>query len=194
MAALLLCLLFARHGDLLAEGTPAPAIDARGQDGRAFGGELDGRVTVVDFFATWCPHCRDSLAGHDRLMEAFGDRVRLLIIDVDEEPSLVRAFFARRRLPTGAELVFDRASLTSRAWKVTGFPTMYLLDRGGVVRYATSGYAYSQIVTLSKLIPSLEHERPGGRAGKRARGASANTTTSSTEDAHARALGVEVLH
>jgi len=141
VTVLLLCLLFARHGDLLSKGTPAPAIDAREQDGRAFGGELDGRITVVDFFATWCPHCRESLAGHDRLMATFGDRVRLLIIDVDEEPALVRAFFARRRLPAGAELVFDRAMLTSRAWKVTGFPTLYVLDRGGFVRYATSGYA-----------------------------------------------------
>ena len=192
MSALLLCLLFARHGDLLSKGTPAPAIDAREQDGRAFGGELDGRITVVDFFATWCPHCRESLAGHDRLMATFGDRVRLLIIDVDEEPALVRAFFARRRLPAGAELVFDRAMLTSRAWKVTGFPTLYVLDRGGVVRYATAGYADSDIVYLSKLIPYLENERSGSRSGKRGRGASA--TTSSTEDDHARAMGVEVLH
>jgi thiol-disulfide isomerase/thioredoxin len=188
----LLLMLFARHGELLAEGVPAPRIEARGRDGRAFGGDFEGRITLVDFFATWCPHCRDSLAGHDRIMAAFGDRVRLLIIDVDEEPALVHAFFARRRLPPGAELLFDRSKLTSRAWKVTGFPTLYVLDRAGVVRFATSGYDDDDVRRLAKLIPSLENEASGGRSRKRARGA-AVPASASADDARARAMGVEVL-
>jgi thiol-disulfide isomerase/thioredoxin len=190
---LLLLALLARHGDLLAEGTPAPRIEARGHDGRAFGDDFGGRITIVDFFATWCPHCRESLAGHERLMKAFGDRVRLLIIDVDEEPAFVRAFFARRQLPAGAELLFDRASFTSRAWKVTGFPTLYVVDRGGVVRWATSGYDDSDITHLSKLIPRLESERSGARAAKkRGRGGAASAETAA-DDARARAMGVQVL-
>jgi thiol-disulfide isomerase/thioredoxin len=194
LKVILLAMLFARHGALLPEGTPAPRIEALGHDGRAFGGDFEGRITLVDFFATWCPHCRDSLAGHDRLMAAFGDRVRLLIIDVDEEPALVRAFFARRRLPAGAELFFDRSSVTSRAWRVTGFPTLYVLDRSGVVRSASAGYDTSDVGYLSRLITRLENERPGGRATGRGRGAPRNVAASSAEDARARAMGVEVLH
>jgi thiol-disulfide isomerase/thioredoxin len=190
MNALLLLALLARHGDLLAEGVPAPRIEARGHDGRAFGGDFDGRITIVDFFATWCPHCRESLAGHERLMKAFGDRVRLLIIDVDEDPAFVRAFFARRALPPGAELYFDPASFTSRAWKVTGFPTLYVVDRGGLVRWATSGYDDSDITHLSKLIPKLEKERGGGRGARRRGGAAADAAA---DDARARAMGVQVL-
>jgi thiol-disulfide isomerase/thioredoxin len=189
---LLLLALFARHGDLLAEGTLAPRIEARGHDGRAFGGDFEGRITIVDFFATWCPHCRESLGGHDRLMKAFGNRVRLLIIDVDEDPAFVRAFFARRQLPPGAELLFDPASFTSRAWRVTGFPTLYVVDRTGVVRWATSGYDDSDITHLSKLIPRLENERPGARTARK-RGRGGATAETAADDARARAMGVEVL-
>jgi thiol-disulfide isomerase/thioredoxin len=191
-AAVLALALLARHGDYLAEGTPAPRIEARGHDGRAFGEDFEGRITIVDFFATWCPHCRQSLAGHDRLMRAFGDRVRLLVIDVEEDPALVRAFFGRRQLPAGAELLLDPAGFTSRAWRVTGFPTLYVVDRAGVLRWATSGYDDSDITHLSKLIPKLEKERPGARVARK-RGRGGDAAEAAADDAHARALGVEVL-
>jgi thiol-disulfide isomerase/thioredoxin len=192
----LLLMLFARHGALLPEGTRAPAIEARGADGRPWGQDFQGRITLVDFFATWCPHCRRSLADHDRLMAVFGDRVRLVIIDVDEEPAVVRAFFTLRRPPAGAEILLDRSKATSRAWRVTGFPTMYVVDRNGLVRSAWSGWGDDGFDYLSKLITYLENERPGGRAGKRPRGAPRDLATSSVaaEDARARAMGVEILH
>jgi thiol-disulfide isomerase/thioredoxin len=195
LGVLPLVLLLARHGDPLPEGAPAPRIEALSHDGRAFGADFEGRITLVDFFATWCPHCRDSLAGHDRLMAAFGDRVRLVIVDVEEDPALVRAFFARRRPPAGAELYFDRSGLTSRLWKVTGFPTLYLVDRAGVIRYATSGYDDGEVPYLAKLITDLENgDRPAGRSRKRGRAGAATTVTFTSEDARARAMGVEIIH
>jgi thiol-disulfide isomerase/thioredoxin len=193
-------MLFARQGELLPEGSRAPAIEARGADGHPWGQDFDGRITLVDFFATWCPQCRRSLADHDRLMAAFGDRVRLVIVDVDEEPAVVRAFFSRRRPPPGAEILLDRSSSTSRAWRVTGFPTMYVIDRAGFIRSAWAGWGDDGFEELSQLITSLENarpaaERPAGRSRKRARGAPRDLATSSmSEDARARAMGVEILH
>src|SRR5882672_3220490 len=112
---LLMLLLGARGGALLPKGTPAPPIDARGADGRPVGQDFEGTITIVDFFATWCPDCRHALPDYDRLKADFGDRVRLVIVDVDEDPATVRAFFARGRLPAGAELALDRSGATARA-------------------------------------------------------------------------------
>jgi thiol-disulfide isomerase/thioredoxin len=194
MNVFVLLLLLARHGDLLPEGARAPAIEARGADGRPWGQDFEGRITLVDFFATWCPHCRRSLADYDRLMAAFGDRVRLVIIDVDEEPAIVRTFFARRGTPPGAEVLLDRSKVTSRAWRVTGFPTTYVIDRSGVVRSAWSGWGDDGFQYLSQLITYLETERPGARSRKRVRGGPRNVAASTAaDDARARAMGVEVL-
>jgi thiol-disulfide isomerase/thioredoxin len=193
---LLLMFLLGARGALLPAGTPAPFL--AGQD-------FEGTVTIVDFFATWCPHCREALPDYDRLKDAFGERVRLVIIDVEEDPAAVRAFFARRRLPAGAELMFDRTGATARAWRVTGFPTVYLLDKRGVVRAAWSGWGGDSLRYLSEMIPYLENEDrrqasdgPRGKRGQRgARGrpdAVRSKPVLSDEDERARALGVEVLH
>lgn len=196
LAAPLLALLLA--GELLPVGTPAPAIEARGADGHAWGQDFEGRITIVDFFATWCPHCRRSIADYERLVaklnDKAGDRVRLVIVDVEEEPALVRAFFARRKLP-GAEIVIDRSGATRRAWRVTGFPSMYVVDRKGVIRDAESGWGDDTYRFLSEMIPFLENEDAPREKGSRRRPRSERSKTRalSPDDERARQLGVEVL-
>src|SRR5262252_8598539 len=57
--------------------------------------ELTGQLTVVDFFATWCPHCRESIDGYGKVLAERGDRLRVILVDVDEPPAVVQSFFAR---------------------------------------------------------------------------------------------------
>lgn len=200
MRPLLLMLLLAGRGALLPEGTQAPSIEARGSDGRPVGGDLAGTITIVDFFATWCPHCREAVADYHRLKATFGDRVRLIIVDVGEEPAAVRAFFARGRLPPGAELALDRSGTTARAWHVTGYPTVYLLDRKGVVRDSWSGWGDDSLRYLTEMIPYLENEdtrvqaRGRGKKGRAPAGERSKSRALSSEDERARAMGVEILH
>jgi thiol-disulfide isomerase/thioredoxin len=204
VTALVLAALLARAPELLPVGSPAPFIEARAADGQVWGQDFAGRITVVDFFATWCPHCRRSLADYDRLLEELGDRVRLVIVDSEEDPAVVRAFFARRRLGPGAEITIDRSGATSRAWRVHGFPTMYVVDRHGVIREAWSGWDEESYRHLSELILSLENEgtraEPRGRRGARRRARAARPPVrevvaprAPTDDERARRLGVEVL-
>jgi thiol-disulfide isomerase/thioredoxin len=195
MRAFLLLMTLAR-GALLPSGSPAPAIEARGSDGHPVGGDFEGTITIVDFFATWCPSCREALPDYQRLKAAFGNRVRLVIVDVKEEPALVRAFFARR-LPEGAELAIDRTGATARAWRVTSYPTVFLLDRHGVIRDSWSGWGDDTYDYLAQMIPFLENEdarQRSARTGKRGRRAAERAKPASmTDDERARALGVEIL-
>jgi thiol-disulfide isomerase/thioredoxin len=195
MHIFLLMMLLGARGALLPAGSPAPAIEARGSDGHPVGEDFEGTVTIVDFFATWCPTCREALPDYQRLKETFGSRVRLVIVDVKEEPAIVRAFFARR-LPDGAELAVDRTGATARAWRVTAYPTVYVLDRHGVVRDSWSGWGDDTYEYLTQLIPALENEDARQRSGRGKRGRRPSEPAkraSMTDDERARSMGVEIL-
>jgi thiol-disulfide isomerase/thioredoxin len=187
--ALVAVLFMSRNDRLLADGTPAPPINA-------WNGTFEGHITIVDFSATWCPHCREALADEERFMAAFGDRVQLVIVDVNEPVELVRAFFSLQRLPAGAALLVDPSGQTAKLWRATAFPTMYVVDRAGVIRDQWTGWGGKTSKYLSDEIARLEGKRSRGAkvASKRQTGVDRARTDQAAEDAHARRLGVEILH
>jgi thiol-disulfide isomerase/thioredoxin len=185
---------------LIPAGEPAPALVGQTLDGQPWADSLTGQVTIVEFFATWCPHCRRSLAGYHALADA--RQVRLIIVDVGEEPELVRAFFSRNPPPPNSGVVLDPMDRAAKLWGVTGYPVAYLVDQKGIIRMAFSGWGEGSARKLAKEIDRLqggEERAAASAAGKakrarRARGKSSPPGERTVgPDEHARQLGVEVI-
>jgi len=122
---------------------PAPAFEVKDLQGRTLRSEdLEGKVVVIDFWATWCAPCLrelpDLAAWHERL-EGRRDVV-LLSFDVTDERRDLEAFVEKRAVPF---TVYLGDSLIG-PFELVAFPTKVVLDlRGdlpGVVRYRREGY------------------------------------------------------
>jgi thiol-disulfide isomerase/thioredoxin len=191
----LLQLVVMAAGLRLSAGAPAPRLEALTFEGNAWSEQLAGRVTIVDFFATWCPHCRESLAGYARL-KATRD-VRVIIVDVEEEPALVGRFFVDHPPPEGVGVLLDPTGAARRAWGVTVFPTAYLIDQSGVIRGSFSGWGDSSGHRLAKQIDALQRPvsaaPPPTTSGPPARGKQRPVPRATTLDERARQMGVEVI-
>jgi thiol-disulfide isomerase/thioredoxin len=62
-----------------------PRISVRVNAGESVNlADWKGKVVVVTFWASWCPHCRDEMLASQRIVEAFRDDVRILAIGVDQ--------------------------------------------------------------------------------------------------------------
>lgn len=122
-------------------GAPAPAYAGVTTRGIPFELEaLRGKVVLLNVWATWCEPCREELpelqALSDRLSER-GLQVVGVSVDAARDRALLDSMIA------GAELrypvVHDARNLISRIFKVIGYPTTFVIDRAGVVRWRRDG-------------------------------------------------------
>jgi len=117
-----------------APGFALPAIGPHGQ----LAGKITltpGKVTVVDFWASWCNPCLKSLPHLDAFAKAHPD-VTVYAISIDEHPEDARQVFDEKGY-TPILLLDDHD--TSERWGVTTIPHTVLIDRAGNVRKVARG-------------------------------------------------------
>ena len=116
------------------EGKPAPDFTLKDMDGRDVHlKELQGKVVMVNFWATWCPPCRGEIPSMVKLNTAMaGKPFQMLAISIDEGGvAAVADFFARHKssLPT----LLDTGLTVSKMYGTTGVPETFLVDKKGIV-------------------------------------------------------------
>jgi thiol-disulfide isomerase/thioredoxin len=81
-------------------GQPAPGFSARDMKGSEVSlGALKGRLVLIDFWASWCPPCRETAIVLRRLADQHGDRLVIVGVSLDEDPKAFEAFVYNHHLP-----------------------------------------------------------------------------------------------
>jgi thiol-disulfide isomerase/thioredoxin len=82
------------------QGRPAPRFQGRDLEGREVDlAGLKGRVVLLDFWASWCPPCRDAALVVRRLAAEHRDRLVIVGVSVDEDARAYEAFVYNQHLP-----------------------------------------------------------------------------------------------
>jgi thiol-disulfide isomerase/thioredoxin len=137
MASKLITLLLA----LLALGpakADGPAIPFSGTDlntGETISlEEYRGKVVLVDFWASWCPPCLESLPAYERIRQHLGpDVFEVIAINVDENTEDGLKFLEER--PVSYPVLADPEGDIGKPYNVRSLPRAFLIDReGGTVK------------------------------------------------------------
>lgn len=123
------------------QGAEAPQVEVVSLAGAPMEG-LAGQKKVLVFWATWCGPCEVELGRINRLIKNGDIQARdVLAIVPQEAPDVVSQAVQDRGYQMPVAL--DPRGITSRNFKVTGTPTVVLLDRDGKIHWVTSGLSPS---------------------------------------------------
>jgi cytochrome c biogenesis protein CcmG/thiol:disulfide interchange protein DsbE len=92
------------------------------------------KVTVVDFWASWCQGCQESIPALDALYrDKRGDGLRVIGVSVDERRD--DAYAMAQALHASFPIVFDQDARLLSQYRVAQVPLTFVVDRSGTVRW-----------------------------------------------------------
>lgn len=88
--------------------------------------------TIIFFWATWCPHCREELKTLGKNAAAIQKTgIKILLVDIEESARQVKAFIDKYSVPFTVFL--DEKSEVAEQYSLIGVPTLFLIDKDGVI-------------------------------------------------------------
>jgi len=120
----------------LSIGKKAPEIVSEDLDGKKVKlSDLRGKVVVLDIWATWCPPCRAMIPHEKKLVERLeGKPFTLVSVSADAKKDTVVDFIKKTPMPWTHWWNGATGGIVE-AWDVEYYPTIYVLDHKGVIRY-----------------------------------------------------------
>lgn len=130
-----------------------PAFSAPDLQGATRPIPTTGRPSVVNFWATWCPPCRVEMPLLLQLVDLYGDRFDLQLVNFKE-----RAATVQRHMQTAGwshPVLLDSAGAGAAAWDVKTFPTTFGFDAQGRARWRVRGEYDWSSAEAGRLVESL---------------------------------------
>ena len=91
--------------------------------------ELQGKVVLVNFWATWCPPCRKEMPDLQALYDKYKDQGFIVVSISDEEAAKVQPFIAERKITY--PVLLDPGRKVNDLFRVEGIPKSFVYDREG---------------------------------------------------------------
>ena len=127
-----------------------PAFSLTSLSGEAIdAASLKGRVTLVEFWATWCPPCQSTLNWLGQLEQKYGSRLGVVAPAMDSEEAEVRTMAGAASLT--ARAVMGSPELAATFGDISAVPTLFVFDAEG----RTAGVFYGAPPDLHEKVEKL---------------------------------------
>lgn len=116
--------------------------------------ETKGEVTIVNFWATWCPPCIAEMPSFQKLYEDYGGTVNFFFVSSEETDKLQKFIETRQyALP-----VYQPVSMPPEMLQSNSLPTTYVISKKGEIVVAETGAANWNSSNIRDLLDQLLEE------------------------------------
>lgn len=152
----IMIVLACRSGEKALDASIQNDFTLQSLDGQSYTlSKLKGNVIIVDFWATWCPPCRNSIPALTRLYEKYRDQGFLVLGISTEDMGTLKEFQGTQQIPYPILLGTKEVV---QAYEVTAIPKMFFFDKKGTVRKTQTGYSPELEAQFDQLVDSLLNE------------------------------------
>lgn len=144
------------HAGMLMEeeallGEPAPEFELELLNGEVFRlADYRGQVVLIDFWATWCPPCVESLPYLQSLHEDVGDRLTLIGVSVDRAAARSRVESMVEQFGITYLVGVNDDSRIAVEYGASAIPTLVLVDQEGIIREVKTGFSAAAMDDLKQ--------------------------------------------
>ena len=124
--------------------------------------ELRGKTVLLDFWASWCGPCKQSLPMLDEMRSdlvaaGYPDMFEIIAVNLDEDPEAAKKFL--QRYPVSYPVISDPAAELAVLYKIPTMPTTFIIDREGVVVWRHEGFRPAELSDIRRrLVQTMNGE------------------------------------
>jgi len=113
-------------------------------EGKRITAGQSGKVTVINFWATWCPLCREEMPELNKFAKRYQQSLLFYAVNIQEGSDKVGEFINTNNYTITTLL--DSDGTVARNFRISALPTTIVIDKDGLIKFRKSGS-----VTMSEL-------------------------------------------
>jgi thiol-disulfide isomerase/thioredoxin len=148
-------LLSASAAHALGPGDAPPPVDMADLGGKKVDLKvLEGKVVVIDFWASWCGPCKEEMPVLESLHQKYAERGLVIVgINIDRSAKKMNKFL--KSTSVTFRIVHDPKITIAQKYEPSTMPSSYFIGRNGKLRYIHEGFSKKDAAELEERIKAL---------------------------------------